>query len=58
MKEQVNFRKFSIGAVVPAYRVEGEIASVLHGLPSYIRYIIVVDDASPEFNLGRSSGTR
>ena len=48
MREQVNFRKFSIAAVVPAYRVEGEIAGVLRGLPSYIRHIIVVDDASPD----------
>ena len=48
MKEQVNFRKYQISAVVPAYRVEGEIADVLHGLPSYIRHIIVVDDSSPD----------
>ena len=48
MKEQVNFRKYKIAAVVPAYRVEGEIAGVLHGLPSYIRHIVVVDDASPD----------
>src|SRR5271157_1212059 len=48
MKEQVNFRKYQISAVVPAYRVEGEIADVLHGLPSYIRHIVVVDDASPD----------
>ncbi len=48
MKEQVNFRKYQISAVVPAYRVEGEIADVLHGLPSYICHIVVVDDASPD----------
>ena len=48
MKEHVNFRKYEIAAVVPAYRVEGEIAGVLHGLPSYIRHIVVVDDASPD----------
>jgi len=48
MKEQVNFRKYRIAAIVPAYRVEDEIADVLHGLPSYIRHIVVVDDASPD----------
>ena len=48
MKETVNFRKYRIAAVVPAYRVEGEIADVLRGLPSYVRHIIVVDDASPD----------
>ena len=48
MSEQVNFRKYQIAAVVPAYRVEGDIAGVLQGLPSYIRHIIVVDDASPD----------
>jgi len=48
MREQVNFQKYKITAVVPAYRVEGEIADVLRGLPAYIRHIIVVDDASPD----------
>jgi dolichol-phosphate mannosyltransferase len=48
MREQANFRKYKIAAVVPAYRVESEIADVLRGLPSYIRHIIVVDDASPD----------
>ena len=47
MREQVNFRKYKIAAVVPAYRVVDEIAEVVRGLPSYIRHIIVVDDASP-----------
>jgi dolichol-phosphate mannosyltransferase len=35
-------------AVVPAYRVEGKIQSVLHGLPPYLNRIIVVDDGSPD----------
>ncbi len=48
MREQVNFRKYKIAAVVPAYRVVDEIAEVVRGLPSYIRHIIVVDDASPD----------
>ena len=43
-----DFRKHNIAAVIPCYRVEREIQSVLRGLPSYIKYIIVVDDASPD----------
>ena len=48
MREQGNFRKYKIAAIVPAYRVEGEIAGVLRGIPAYIRHVIVVDDASPD----------
>jgi dolichol-phosphate mannosyltransferase len=35
-------------AIVPAYRVEGQIQGVLAGLPSYLDRIIVVDDGSPD----------
>ncbi len=48
MTEPASFRKFIIAAVIPAYRVAGEIEGVLKGLPPYIRHIIVVDDASPD----------
>ena len=48
MGERYNFRNCSIAAVVPAYRVAGEVEGVLRGLPSYVRHIIVVDDASPD----------
>ena len=44
----INFRKYKIAAVIPAYRVQREIESVLRELPAYVRYIIVVDDASPD----------
>ena len=37
-----------IAAVIPCYRVEREIESVLRTIPSYIKHIIVVDDASPD----------
>lgn len=43
-----NFQKYNIVVVVPCYRVEKEIQSVLHGIPKYIKHIIVVDDASPD----------
>ena len=48
MAERINFKSYSIAAVIPAYRVEREIESVLRDLPSYLKYIIVVDDASPD----------
>jgi dolichol-phosphate mannosyltransferase len=42
------FHKHCIAAVIPCYRVEREIQSVLQTIPSYIKHIIVVDDASPD----------
>jgi len=44
----VEFHKYCIAAVIPCYRVEREIQSVLQTIPSYIKHIIVVDDASPD----------
>jgi dolichol-phosphate mannosyltransferase len=43
-----NFHSYDVAAVIPCYRVEREIESVLRGLPDYIKHIIVVDDASPD----------
>jgi dolichol-phosphate mannosyltransferase len=43
-----DFHKHSIVAVIPCYRVEREIPSVLQDVPSYIKHIVVVDDASPD----------
>ncbi len=43
-----SFDKYRIAAVIPCYRVEREIQSVLQGIPPYIEHIIVVDDASPD----------
>jgi dolichol-phosphate mannosyltransferase len=40
--------KHCIAAVIPCYRVEKEIQSVLQMIPAYIKHIIVVDDASPD----------
>ena len=48
MQPAPDFRNYSIAAVIPAYRVEGEIETVLRGLPEFLRHIIVVDDASPD----------
>ncbi|MBC7878910.1 MAG: glycosyltransferase family 2 protein [Anaerolineales bacterium] len=44
----MNFADYGIATVIPAYRVERDIESVLSGLPDYIKHIIVVDDASPD----------
>jgi len=44
----MNFAKFKLAVVIPAYRTEKEILDVLRGIPTFIRYIIVVDDASPD----------
>jgi glycosyltransferase involved in cell wall biosynthesis len=46
----MNFTEFNIAAVIPAYGVERDIQSVLSGLPTYIKHIIVVDDASPDLS--------
>ena len=48
MAQRIHFKDYPIAAIVPAYRVEMEIESVLCGLPSYLKYVIVVDDASPD----------
>ncbi|HSJ88018.1 MAG TPA: glycosyltransferase family 2 protein [Anaerolineales bacterium] len=45
------FRDCNIAAVIPCYRVEREISSVLTSLPSYLTHVIIVDDASPDGTL-------
>jgi len=44
----MDFSRFKIAVVIPAYRTENEIQAVLAGIPDFIRHIIVVDDASPD----------
>ncbi len=48
MPASPDFTNHNIAAVIPCYRVEREIQSVLSAVPSYIRHVIVVDDASPD----------
>jgi glycosyltransferase involved in cell wall biosynthesis len=43
-----DFEKHPIIAVIPCYRVEREIQTVLQDIPPYIKHIVVVDDASPD----------
>lgn len=40
--------KLNIVAIVPCYRVEAEIGTVIASLPRYLKTIIFVDDASPD----------
>jgi glycosyltransferase involved in cell wall biosynthesis len=44
----MNLLEFNVAAVIPAYNVERDLESVLRGLPSYLKHVIVVDDASPD----------
>ena len=44
----INFHKFNLAVVIPAYHVADTIEVVLKELPDYLRHIIVVDDASPD----------
>src|SRR5688572_23353428 len=44
----IDLRKYAIAVVIPCYRVEREITAVITNLPRYLKYIIVVDDASPD----------
>ena len=53
----MDLEPFSIAAVVPAYRVEKQIESVLRSVPPYVRHIIVIDDASPD-STGRLIASR
>lgn len=43
-----DFRQIDIAIVVPAYNVESKIKGVIRSIPSYIKNIIVVDDASTD----------
>lgn len=43
-----NFQEARIAVVIPCYCVEDEIERVISGVPSYIKHIIVVDDASTD----------
>jgi dolichol-phosphate mannosyltransferase len=44
----IDFHKFNLAVIIPAYHVADTIESVLDELPGYLQHIIVVDDASPD----------
>ena len=37
-----------IAVVIPAFRAEASIASVIAGVPAFVRHVVVVNDASPD----------
>ncbi len=47
-KNTLNLSQYKITAVIPAYKVEKQIAETLARIPDYISEIIVVDDCSPD----------
>lgn len=53
----MNFSKFNIAVVIPAYRTERELPAVLKGIPAFVRHIIVVDDASPDSSANLAAAT-
>jgi dolichol-phosphate mannosyltransferase len=46
--EDIQFQRYHLAVVIPAYRVEREIETVLTTLPDYFEHVIVVDDCSPD----------
>ena len=51
MKNELAFpsdNKSRIAVVIPAYKVENQIAMVIENIPQFVEKIIVVDDASPD----------
>ena len=46
--EILDLSHYNIVAIIPAYKVEKQIAETLARVPDYIRQIIVVNDASPD----------
>ncbi len=47
-RKRFSLEHISIAVVIPCYRVENHIEKVIRSIPPYVRYIIVVDDASPD----------
>jgi len=43
-----NLAQYNLVVVIPAYKVEKQIEDTIERVPSYIRHIIIVNDASPD----------
>jgi glycosyltransferase involved in cell wall biosynthesis len=50
--------QFPIAVVIPAYRAEAHIETVLLGIPGFVRYIVIVDDGSPDQTAARARRCR
>jgi len=44
----IKLTEHNIVVIIPAYRVERELEGVLASIPSFVRHIVVVNDASPD----------
>ena len=42
------YKNATIAAVVPAYKEEKMIATVIRTMPEYVDHIVIVDDCSPD----------
>ena len=43
-----DFTRTNIAVVIPCYRVEAQISTLIATLPRFVKHIIIVDDASPD----------
>lgn len=48
MESVIAIPEARVAVVIPAYRVEAQIAEVLRGMPEFVSWIVVVDDCSPD----------
>jgi dolichol-phosphate mannosyltransferase len=54
---RIDLKSYRIAAVIPAYRVEAQIQGVLRELPTYLKHVIVIDDASGDNTAALVSAT-
>lgn len=45
---KAHIAKMKIAVVIPCYKVRGQVLNVIDSIPSYVSFIIVVDDQCPE----------
>jgi glycosyltransferase involved in cell wall biosynthesis len=48
MSRNIDASKHAVSVVIPAYRAGKHVAAVLRGIPSLVKWIVVVDDCSPD----------
>ncbi len=44
----INFSDYAIAVVIPSYKVEKSIERVVSKIPDFIKFVIIVDDCSPD----------
>lgn len=45
---ELSLESESIAVIIPMYRVEAQIANVIQSIPTWVRHIVLVNDASPD----------